>query len=326
MVVSSDDNGFHEFGGKPLLVALVAALPLSLAACGDDDAAATDDRPQVAASFYPLAFVTERVGGDAVQVENLTSPGVEPHDLELTPQQVGAVADADLVVFESGFQPAVDDAVEQNAADRALDVAEVVELLPLGDEHAEEEHADEEHAEEEHDHGELDPHVWLDPTRLATITDAVADRLAELAPDDADAIQSRAADLTADLTALDNEFRTGLASCEIDTFVTSHAAFGYLAARYGLHMEGISGLDPDAEPSAAQIADVHDVVAETGVNTIFYERLVSPKVAETIASDLDLQTAVLDPIEGLTDDTEDEDYFSLMRANLDALRKANVCS
>ncbi len=310
---------------KTVSIALVAALPLVIAACGsDDDDAATDATPTVAAAFYPLAYVAERVGGDAVRVENLTAPGLEPHDLELTPRQVGDLAEADLVVFEAGFQPAVDDAVEQNAADKALDVTEVVELLPAS---AEEEHAEgEEHAEEEHDHGDLDPHVWLDPTRLATITEAVADRLTELAPNDAAGIRSRADDLTAELTALDDEFRTGLGSCEIDTFVTSHAAFGYLADRYGLHMQGISGLDPEAEPSAAQIAEVQNVVTQNGVDTIFYERLVSPKVAETIASDLGLQTAVLDPIEGLTDDTESEDYFSLMHANLEALQKANHCS
>ncbi len=308
---------------KGVSIALAAALPLLVAACGSNDAASTDARPAVAAAFYPLAYVAERVGGDAVRVENLTAPGLEPHDLELTPQQVGEVAEADLVVYESGFQPAVDDAVDQNAADKALDVAEVVELLPLS---GEEEHAEGEEHAEEHEHGDLDPHVWLDPSRLATIADAVADRLTELAPDDADGIRSRADDLTAELTALDDEFRTGLASCEIDTFVTSHAAFGYLAGRYGLHMQGISGLDPDAEPSAAKIAEVHDVVAQSGVDTIFYERLVSPKVAETIASDLGLKAAVLDPIEGLTDDTESEDYFSLMRANLEALQKANHCS
>jgi zinc transport system substrate-binding protein len=278
-----------------------------LAGCGGDEAT-SGDLPTVAASFYPLAFVAEQIGGGDVRVVNLTSPGVESHDLELTPRQVAEIAAADLVVYERGFQPSVDEAVDQNAGDARVEVTEVV---PLEDEH-----------------GDLagDPHVWLDPTLLARIADAVADGLAAAVPASADAFRERAEALVAELADLDEEFSTGLGQCERNVVVTTHEAFGYLAHRYGLEMVGISGLSPDAEPSPARLAEVGEVIADEGVTTVFYERLVSPAVAETLADDLGVVTAVLDPIEGLTDETEDEDYFTLMRANLGALEEANGCT
>jgi zinc transport system substrate-binding protein len=299
---------------------IAVVLALVVAGCGDDETASTTDGRTVLASFYPLAYVAERLAAPDGIVENLTQPGVEPHDLELTGQQVGSIADADLVLYLHGFQPAVDEAVEQNADDHSLDVADTVDLLPAAEEDS--------HEDEDGDHGDLegDPHVWLDPANLAAISQAVADELAEVMPDRADGIQDRADELIAELNALDEEYDSGLAQCERRVFVTSHEAFGYLADRYHLEQVGISGLSPDAEPSPARLAEVQEVVQVEGVTTIFYETLVSPKVAETMAEDLDLATAVLDPIEGLTDDTADEDYLTLMRANLDALRKANGCS
>jgi zinc transport system substrate-binding protein len=289
------------------LLTSAAVMGTILAGCGGDEAS-SGDLPTVAASFYPLAFVAEQIGGGDVRVVNLTSPGVESHDLELTPRQVAEIAAADLVVYERGFQPSVDEAVDQNAGDARVEVTEVV---PLEDEH-----------------GDLagDPHVWLDPTLLARIADAVADGLAAAVPASADAFRERAEALVAELADLDEEFSTGLGQCERNVVVTTHEAFGYLAHRYGLEMVGISGLSPDAEPSPARLAEVGEVIADEGVTTVFYERLVSPAVAETLADDLGVVTAVLDPIEGLTDETEDEDYFTLMRANLGALEEANGCT
>lgn len=293
---------------------------LVLAACGSGDSAgSSDDGPSVLASFYPLEYVADQVGGSQATVENLTQPGVESHDLELTGRQVAQVADSDLVLYLRGYQPAVDAAVEQNAGDTAVDVGQLVDLLPAdGDD-------DDEHAD---DNGALDadPHFWLDPTNLIPIADSLAQDLGQLDPDNAQYYQDNAADLTVRLQDLDESYTTGLADCDRSVFVVSHEAFGYLADRYGLEQVGIAGLDPDAEPSPERMAEVQDVVEREGITTIFYERLVSPKVAETLADDLGIATAVLDPIEGLTDDTADEDYFSLMNANLDALRTANGCS
>ncbi|HEX6336696.1 MAG TPA: metal ABC transporter substrate-binding protein [Jiangellaceae bacterium] len=309
-----------KFTRRPVGLAALATAGLLLAGCGSDDPAAAGEGPLVLAAFYPLAFVAEHVAGPDASVSNLTQPGVEAHDLELTGQQVGRVASADLIVYLEGFQPAVDTAVSQNANGMALNVTEALTVLDADDEHADE--------DDGHGHGDLesDPHVWLDPTNLVAIAEAVADRLAEISPEHAEAFHSRAEALGQELTALDEEYSTRLADCDRRVFVTSHAAFGYLAHRYDLEMVGISGIDPDAEPSPARLAEVQRVVQDEGVTTIFYERLVNPAVAEALANDIGVQTAVLDPIEGLTDETADEDYLSLMRANLDALEEANGCS
>jgi zinc transport system substrate-binding protein len=247
-------------------------------------------------------------------VTTLTAPGVEPHDLELTPKQVGSLTDATVVLYEKGLQPAVDEAVEQNAADAGFDVSGPAKLIATG-------------AELEEDHqGGLDPHFWLDPTRLADVADAVAAKLGERDPDGAAGYRERAAALRKELTALDSEFTTGLQTCRLKTFVTTHEAFGYLAKRYGLEMVGIAGLSPDAEPSPARIKEVQDVVRREQVTTIFYEELVSPKVAESIARDLKVRTAVLSPVEGLADANATDDYLSLMRTNLNELKRANTCT
>jgi zinc transport system substrate-binding protein len=310
----------------PLAGALAATV--LLAGCGQlGDAGAGSGRRAVA-SFYPLAWVTERVAGDGWTVDNLTQPGQEPHDLDLTIAQTAALEGADLVVLEEGFQPAVDAAAENTDAP-VLDAAAVVDLLPADeDEHAgetEEEHAEHANEEEGHDHGDVDPHFWLDPLLVADFADAVADQLAEVDPDGARTYADNAASLRTELEALDQDYTDGLASCERSTTVVSHRAFGYLA-RYGLDLEPIAGLSPDAEATAADLGRLQELIASDGVTTVFSERLASPKMAETLADDLGVTTAVLDPIEGLSDETADEDYLSLMRANLAALQQANGCS
>jgi zinc transport system substrate-binding protein len=173
--------------------------------------------------------------------------------------------------------------------------------------------------------GPGDPHLWLDPTRLVPVASAVADQLAGVDPDGAAEYAANAGDLIAELRRLDADFRSGLADCERDVFVTSHAAFGYLALRYGLEMVPIAGITPDSEPSPARLAELRDLVDREGVTTVFAETLADPAIAETLATEAGVEVAVLDPVEGLGDDNEDADYFSLMRANLSALRKANGC-
>ncbi|MEU4694955.1 metal ABC transporter substrate-binding protein [Actinoplanes sp. NPDC023714] len=299
----------------PALLLLVA-----LTGCGQQEAGG-GGKLSVVTAFYPLQFVSERVGGDVVSVSNLTKPGAEPHDVELNARQVGEITDADLVVYLSGFQPAVDDAVKQNGGDHAFDAASSIKLLAASeaDEHAHEGEA--EHAEESA--SGTDPHFWLDPTRLATVAEAVAAKLGEADPANKDAFTTRAAALSTELKTLDGEFTSGLESCERHELVTSHTAFHYLADRYGLTQIGITGIDPEAEPSPQRLAAVAEEAKEHGATTIFFETLVSPKVAETLAREVGAQTAVLDPLEGLTD--ENADYFSVMRANLTALTTALGC-
>ncbi|GAB3089376.1 metal ABC transporter substrate-binding protein [Nocardioides zeae] len=331
------------------------ALPLVLSGCGalglgDGDggagASASGDVGTVVTAFYPLTWITEQVAGDDVEVVNLVEPGGEPHDLELSVAQTGEVADAGLVVYLSDFQPSVDAAVEQSAGDRSLDLAPDVDLLPPSEEehdhaeeghtdeehdhaeegHTDEGHAEEEHAEEEHDHdhGDVDPHFWLDPLRLADAGDAVAARLAELDPDNAGTYEDNAAAARAELEALDQEYVAGLASCERDVVVVNHDAFGYLD-RYGLDFHSITGITPDAEPTPAVLAELQELIASDGITTVFAERLASSHDADALAADTGLAVEVLDPIEGLTDQTADEDYLSLMRSNLEALVEANGC-
>ena len=320
---------------KPL--ALLGALPLVLllAACGSS-AKGDDGTTQVVASFYPFAFVAEQVGGSHVDVENLTSPGVEPHDLELKPKQVGDVQNADLVIYEEHFQAAVDDAVDQ--ADRSkkdtVDVASVVKLKPLqagaeeGHDHAAEEQAHKEEGHEEgHDHGEEDPHGWLDPENMVAVTKAVEAKLSAADPDHANDYPANAAKLISELENLGTRAsRPASRPARPATIVTSHAAFQYLAARYDLTQVPIAGLDPANEPSPKQLADITKLVRKEKITTIFTEELVSPAIAKTIAKETGARTATLDPIEGLSDATKGQTYLTLMRKNLETLRKANSCT
>ena len=294
---------------------LLVALVVPLAGCAAS--AADDGRVRVAAGFYPLAWVTERVGGSDVDVVSLTDPGVEPHDLEPTFARTVALARADLVVVEHGLQPALDEAVEQNSEGDVLDVTDVVEL------HPEEHHAEEEEGEE-HDHGDDDPHFWLDPLLLADVGDAVAADLSAIDSPHAAAYAANASDLRADLTALDEAFEAGLADCERHVIVSSHDAFGYWA-KYGIEVAPVAGLTPDAEPTPAGLARLQQLIADEGITTVFSERLASPKLTDSLARDLGLRTAVLDPVEGLSSATSHEDYLSLMSENLAALQEANGC-
>lgn len=310
---------------RRLLLGTVLATAMALAACSSGASsgsnASTSDGAgtvSVVTAFYPLEYATAAVGGDGVSITSLTPPGVEPHDLELTAQQVAQIAEADLVVYVRGFQPAVDEAVDQQAADRALDVSAGLPLL------AAEEHAGETPAEHA-DHAGTDPHVWLDPANMAVIGQAIGDRLEQITPESADAVRTSVATFQKQMTDLDAEFSSALAPCTIRDLVVSHEAFGYLADAYGFTQVGLSGLSPEAEPSPARLAEVADLVRRDGITTIYYETLVDPRIAQTIADETGATTAVLDPLEGLAEGS-DGDYASIMRANLAALVAGQSCS
>jgi zinc transport system substrate-binding protein len=293
-----------------LAAAAAAAVALATGCGGVDE---TGDDRTVVAAFYPLAWVANEVAPDDVEVVNLTPPGAEPHDIELTASGVERVREADVVLFlGQGFMPALEDAVEDH--ERAVDLLAGQELRAGG--------TDDDHEEPEGDEGGAptrDPHVWLDPTRLAAIAETVA---AELGDPEA------AADVVMRLDELDEEFRTGLAQCERREIVTSHAAFGYLANAYGLRQIALTGLSPEAEPSPRALEALVEEVREEGATTVFFESLVSPRLAETVAREAGVATAALDPLEGLGEDdlAAGEDYISIMRANLEALRAALGCS
>jgi zinc transport system substrate-binding protein len=273
-------------------------IAVALAGCGSG---ATGNNTVVAA-FYPLAFATERIAPRA-HVEDLTPRGAEPHDLELTPRAVARIERATVVLYLGhGFQPAVSDALK-NASGVKVDV---LQGLPL-------------HSAAGQETGlTADPHVWLDPV----LFERIVRRIGAAAPGPV-----HSAPLLTDLRALDRAYRTGLANCSRHNIVTSHAAFGYLAQRYGLRQVAITGLTPESEPSPKQLAHVVKLVRRTHATTVFFERLVSPRLADTVAREVGAQTAVLDPIEGLTpsEQKRGENYLTLMRENLAALRKALAC-
>jgi zinc transport system substrate-binding protein len=290
------------------------AATLVLTSCGGDGGAAGPGaRTQVVASFYPLFEAAQRVGADLVTVRNLTPAGSEPHDLELDSGQVDRIEDAALViVLGRGFQPAIEKAAARAKGATVEILPELQGVLPAPAGESE---------------LEVDPHVWLDPTLFKAVVVRVAAALATADPANRTAYEANAAAYSRELDELDAAFRTGLATCDRRTLVTSHAAFGYLAARYGLRQEAVAGLEPDSEPSPQRLADVTARVRADRTTTIFYETLVSPKVAQALAREAGVTTAVLDPLEGLSDADAKagKTYVSVMRENLDALRRALGC-
>jgi zinc transport system substrate-binding protein len=279
-----------------------ASLLAALIVSGCGASAGANGKRTVVAAFYPLAFVAHELGGAKVDVENLTPPGAEPHDIELTPGDVAHIQRAGVVIYLShGFQPAIEQAVAGGRGKRIDALAEIGLRRGVGDEA-----------------GKTDPHVWLDPVLFARIVRRIGSTLG---------YTGQAQALSRRLAALDREYRSGLANCARRDFVTSHAAFGYLAARYGLHQIAITGIDPESEPSPQRLRSLIDLVRRRHVTTVFFERLVSPKLAETVARDAHAKAAVLDPIEGLTpsEQARGADYVSLMRQNLGQLRAALGC-
>lgn len=318
--------------------AVLLCSALALSACGTGTSAeaggtgGADDALAVSAAFYPLQWAAERVGGEHAAVTGLTKPGAEPHDLELTPKDVVALSQADVVLYLAGFQPAVDDAVTGEATEAGVDVSPAADLTVAatddGHDHAgesAEEHA--EHADEADEQGPApDPHFWLDPVRFQGVVTDIGERFAAADPAHAADYRANAQALVADLATLHGEFEKGLAQCRSTELVTAHAAFGYLADRYGMSQEGIAGISPDVEPDAGALRDLAAHVREHGVTTVYAETLVDPALAETVARETGAQVAVLDPLEGLTDASAGSDYLQVMRSNLEVLRAGQGCT
>jgi zinc transport system substrate-binding protein len=275
---------------------MVGVATLLVAGCGGSGASGGAET--VVAAFYPLAYAAGHVAGPGLEVVDLTRAGEEPHDIELSPRDVARIDDSTLVVYAGhGFQPAVEDAARDRSGP-SLDVLDHLRLHGTGD--------------------DVDPHVWLDPERYAQVTRAIAAALGD---------EARAEPFVRRLDALDREYARGLRRCERRTIVTSHAAFGYLASRYGLAQVALVGLAPEAEPSPATVAHLAETVRATGATTVFTEPLVAPALADTVAREAGAVTATLDPLEALTPSEEEAgaDYFGVMRDNLAALRKALGC-
>ena len=282
-------------------------MALVVGACASGGGDAGDGRVRVVASFYPLAEIATRVGGEAVDVQNLTRAGVEPHDVELSPDQVDDLEDADLVLYlGAGFQPAVEEVVDRREGP-SLDVLATVDAVDAV--------VDE------------DVHFWLDPQQYADAVAAVVAAMSEAVPEREEEFERTGEAFADEVLAFDADAERRLATCARREIVVAHAAFGYLAARYDLEQEAIAGLSPESEPDPDRLATLTDLIESRGVTTVFYERLVPPDVAETIARETGAATAVLDPIEGLTAEQQaaGDTYLTVMRANVDALAKALDC-
>ncbi|WP_330296320.1 metal ABC transporter substrate-binding protein [Streptomyces sp. NBC_00503] len=305
------------------LAGAVALAATALTACSGAAGATggKDGKLDVMASFYPMQFLAEQIGKEHVKVDTLTKPGVEPHDLEITPKQTAQLGEADVVLYLKTLQPAVDKAVAQSGVKNIVDAATLTKLEVHGNsghDHGSEEGAD------DHSHGEAgeDPHVWLDPVKYAEIAKGVGAALEKSDPDHAADYKKNTDELLAKLGALDTEFKDGLKNTASKTFITTHSAFGYLSERYGLDQEGISGVDPESEPSPARMKELQAIAKKDNVSTVFFETLASDKTAKTLATDTGLKTDVLDPLEGITDKSQGADYFEVMRSNLKNLQKA----
>jgi zinc transport system substrate-binding protein len=279
---------------------IVATLTVGGAvSCGTSGPAA-GARPAVVAAFFPLAATTRALVGAGVPVQDLTPPGVEPHDLELTTDDMDAILDARLVVLMGkGFQPAI----ESGAGRRSGPTLRILARL----------------------HSGTDPHVWLDPVLMRRVVRRISGALGRALPSRRVAIVERAARLDAALRTLDREYRMGLARCDRHVVVTAHAAFGHLAQRYGLGQRAIAGISPEQEPDPRRLAELGDLVRHDHLTTVFTERLVSPRVAATLAHDAHVRTAVLDPIESPAHGPTFAGYLRSMRSNLAALRRALGC-
>lgn len=294
-----------------VLVAALATVASLLGACAPSRSDRTArGRLRVVAAFYPIAEAVRRVGGDRVAVRNVTPAGSEPHDLELTSGVVDAIEDAAIVfVMGHDFQPAL----EQAAARRDGPTVEILDRLSSGAAGLR----------------ASDPHVWLDPLLYRDLVGVVERALVRADPRGKQVYERNARAFGEQIAAVDRRYRTGLHHCARRELVTSHAAFGYLARRYDLRQESVGGVDPEAEPGAARLAHLADVVRRTGTTTIFTEPLASSRVADSLAREAGgVRTQTLNPLEGLTEAerARGDGWVTVMDRNLDKLRAALGCS
>ena len=341
-------------------ILMICSISLLAAGCSQTEPAANTVEPEaakkavVATSFYPLTHFAKQVGGDKVTVQQVAAQGSDPHTFEPTPHQLKNIYSADiLLVNGTGLEPWAE-RVQEEVESKGIAVmvaSELVDRLPYGrDEHedySEDEHHDddahdehedehddhEDHEEHEgdehhHDHGEWDPHVWLDPSLAEDIVKAIAEKLSAIDPANAMRYKANADAYVSKLRTLDSDMIHGLSACQRDAVIVSHDAFRYIAHRYGFHALEISGLAPSAEPNPARMAELAEIAEEEGISYVFFETHVSPALSQTLADEIGAETLVLHPISALTkqERSSGKTYIDLMRQNLQNLRIALECS
>lgn len=291
------------------------------------------ERITVAASFYPLAEFARNVAGDHAEVTTITPAGTDPHEYEPSPRDIATVQEADLFIFNGEGQDPWAERLTRELQEKGVKTMHMTEYFTLM-EGMEEDHEEEDHDEHEDEHEEgddhaheRDPHIWLDPTLAIQEVELIREALVEIDPANAENYEANAAAYIVELETLDSEFRETLASCQKQDIITSHAAFGYMAERYGFNQIAIAGLSPEQEPSPRKLAEIADMAEEKNIRYIFFETLVSPRISETLANEIGAETLLLNPIEGLTQEqiTAGENYATVMRGNLTNLATALEC-
>ncbi|MDF2873983.1 MAG: znuA [Sporomusa sp.] len=316
-----------------LVLLLCAAVLVTLAGCGTKTKStqSAPDKLKVFATVYPVYDFARQVGGDKIEVAMLMPPGAEPHDWEPTAQDIVKIKSAKLVLYHgAGLEP-VDKLLSKDvlATVKAVEVSKGIPLLAGEEDEDEDEASHQQHDKDkqtdQHKHeSETDPHVWLDPVYAQQEVKAIAEALSEVDPANKDYYQKNAERFIQELVKLDSDYQTTLSKAGRRDIITTHIAFGYLAKRYNLEQIGIMGLAPDSEPTADKMAKVVDFCRTHQVKYIFFETLVSPKLADTIAKETGAGLLVLNPVENLTAEEmkQGKDYLSVMRENLANLEKA----
>ncbi|MDK2966726.1 metal ABC transporter substrate-binding protein [Lacrimispora sp.] len=305
-----------------LFTAAVSAALLS--GCGQKEDIQDSGKLTVMASFYPMYDFAVKIGGDKVAVANMIPAGTEPHDWEPATKDIANLEKADVFVYSgAGMEHWAED-VLKTLKNQNLTVAEASSGITLMKGHEHEEGENQEAESEEHEHGEFDPHVWLSPANAKIEMENIKDAFVKADPENEAYYQANYESYAGKFDELDKKYKDTLSPLPNKSVVVAHEAFGYLCDAYGLTQMGIEGLSPDSEPDPARMAEVIDFVKENKVKTIFFEDLVSPKVAETIAKETGAKTEVLNPLEGLTDEQlkNGDDYFSVMEKNLTVLKEA----
>lgn len=323
---------------KLLWTGLLILTLLVLSACGQDSsnsAKIVEGKVNVVTTFYPVYAFTTAIGGEDANVINLLPTGVEPHDWTPKSQDIVNTSKAQLFLYNGagleGWVPNFLKSLNSDTQVKSVAVSEGVKLLTAegddghghGEEHEDEhadEHTDEATSEDVADH-HIDPHTWVSPKSAMIMAENIKNSLVEADPDHKAGYEQRYEELRTKLETLDQRFTDELANVPNNEIVVSHQAFGYLARDYGLTQHAIMGLSPDAEPTGQDIVKLAKLVKDEGIKYIFFEELVSDKLAKTLASEAGVETMVLNPVEGLTKEqaTNGDDYFTLMEKNLQNL-------
>ena len=292
---------------KGLLLLGTVVLSVLLTACGGQEKkeASSNEKIQVMTTFYPMYEFTKQVVGDKGDVELLIPAGTEPHDFEPSAKDLAKISDSDVFVYNSPELETWTDNLTDTIDTKQTEIIQASKDIKLmeGTEHDHEEahdHDTQEHEEHGHSH-ELDPHVWLDPALAIKEVETIRDQLSKKYPDDKAAFEKNAASYIDELKKLDEEFQTAFKDAKNKTFVTQHAAFGYLANQYGLTQEAIAGISPDQEPSPSRLSELKHYVDDNQVKVIYFEENASSKVAETLSKETGVKLEVLNPLESLTD-------------------------